>query len=195
MNENGNSTEILQSDESIFDSSSNITSTLNQKHGTVGDIEILESDKNKFVSSSNLNSTQNQKLRKGGGILFKGSHRDKETKSVSFSTVDIRFHEMILGDNPDCKEGPPVQIGWEPYATKRFNLDKFEESRRGERRSGQRALQICPLHRHQIVRQGVQSEAIWKRMEEMEKIKNQRARSAAGYKWKQKFRLRGNWGN
>ena len=30
------------------------------------------------------------------------------TKHVRFSTIEIRKYPMILGDHPDCSEGPPV---------------------------------------------------------------------------------------
>jgi hypothetical protein len=33
-----------------------------------------------------------------------------EKKHVSFATLEFREYDIILGDHPDCSEGPPVSI-------------------------------------------------------------------------------------
>lgn len=40
-------------------------------------------------------------------------HNDVVEKHVSFSTVSIRAHEVILGDHPCCAEGCPLSLGWQ----------------------------------------------------------------------------------
>ena len=47
-------------------------------------------------------------------------------RSVSFQTVHIYEHPMILGDNPGGAFGPPLTIDWEAQASYEFPLDEYE---------------------------------------------------------------------
>lgn len=58
----------------------------------------------------------------------------RDDQKVQFTKVDIYHHEVVLGDNPFCREGPPIQIGKQIEHTS-FDIDSFEELRRGKRRS------------------------------------------------------------
>jgi hypothetical protein len=52
---------------------------------------------------------------------------------VAFDTVTVREYGMILGDNPSCSYGPPVQLDWEYFERPVEDLDIYEEAR-GDRR-------------------------------------------------------------
>ena len=52
---------------------------------------------------------------------------------VAFDTITVREYGMILGDNPSCSYGPPVQLDWEYFERPAEDLDVYEEAR-GERR-------------------------------------------------------------
>eukprot|EP00567_Pseudictyota_dubia_P011791 CAMPEP_0197464460 /NCGR_PEP_ID=MMETSP1175-20131217/64034_1 /TAXON_ID=1003142 /ORGANISM="Triceratium dubium, Strain CCMP147" /LENGTH=320 /DNA_ID=CAMNT_0043000441 /DNA_START=287 /DNA_END=1251 /DNA_ORIENTATION=+ len=56
-------------------------------------------------------------------------------KSVRFSSVHIREYAPVVGDNPSCNEGLPVQLGWEHTPTSSFEggIDAYEKSREGSR--------------------------------------------------------------
>lgn len=56
-------------------------------------------------------------------------------KSVSFGTVQVHEHAMILGDHP-CACGPPVTIHWKPSASHTFaSVQDFEDSEFTRRRA------------------------------------------------------------
>jgi hypothetical protein len=50
----------------------------------------------------------------------------KDGKSVRFDTVQVRCHEVILGDNPAVTAGPPVTIKWIAFETETISVDEFE---------------------------------------------------------------------
>lgn len=58
-------------------------------------------------------------------ILIKQTRR---TSVVSFSSVEVRQYERILGDNPACSTGPPLTIGWKFDEAKTINMsvDDYE---------------------------------------------------------------------
>ena len=58
-------------------------------------------------------------------ILIKQTRR---TTIVSFSSVEVRQYERILGDNPACSTGPPLTIGWKFDESKTMNMsvDDYE---------------------------------------------------------------------
>lgn len=53
---------------------------------------------------------------------------------VTFDTVSIREYNRILGDHPDCTEGPPITIGWNYSEQPVQDLEDYE-SNRHQRRS------------------------------------------------------------
>jgi hypothetical protein len=58
------------------------------------------------------------------------------TKTVRFDcSLTITEFPMILGDNPACSAGAPVQIGWNAICSTSRNLELFEHLRKDERRS------------------------------------------------------------
>jgi len=58
--------------------------------------------------------------------LTPSNHKTK--KSVNFGSVLIREYVRTVGDHPDCKEGPPITIGWEYIEMPPQDLEAFEET-------------------------------------------------------------------
>lgn len=52
----------------------------------------------------------------------------KVKKSVSFSKLlEVRTHEVIIGDHPCCKDGLPVGLGWDHSETEFIDIDSYNE--------------------------------------------------------------------
>jgi len=62
----------------------------------------------------------------------------RESLSVSFHRSEFQMHSMTLGENPAAVEGPPMSIGWEPFASHLWNVDDYEEAK--ERINASRSL-------------------------------------------------------
>ena len=110
-------------------------------------------------------------------------------KTVSFDKVEIHFHELILGDHPDCVDGPPIGIG-NAFGEKQVSVDHFEHTRRGKRRKGEKNLFISSLQRLKLLKGTGKYKAseIYDRMDEMESIRKERLNSCRGLVWKTRMR-------
>jgi hypothetical protein len=54
---------------------------------------------------------------------------DDGCRRVSFSTIEIHEHAMIMGNNPWTSHGCPLEIDWEEVGNYSLNLEDYEESR------------------------------------------------------------------
>lgn len=61
-------------------------------------------------------------------LKSESSSMSTEKKSVSFDSVEINEHQVILGDNPSVSSGPPVTVAWESHESYTFSVDEYEES-------------------------------------------------------------------
>ena len=57
----------------------------------------------------------------------------KRKRNITFSTVQIREYDVVVGDHPSCKDGLPLAIGWNYKQERSQKLDTFETSRKGRR--------------------------------------------------------------
>jgi hypothetical protein len=64
---------------------------------------------------------------------FPGRERKKKrrhTNAVRFSDVNVREYERIMSDNPACRSGPGIGIGWNYDATEtNLSVDEWEDRR------------------------------------------------------------------
>lgn len=105
---------------------------------------------------------------------------------VSFDKVEIHYHDIILGDNPDCVEGPPISIDWGYFDKVTLSIDHFEHTRRGKRRKGEKNLFISSLQRLKLLKGTgkYKSSEIYDRMDEVQSIRKERQNSCRGLVWK-----------
>ena len=52
------------------------------------------------------------------------------TKSnVSFTTIEVREHAMILGDGPSASGGPAVELDWNSQSESTMDLNEYEANK------------------------------------------------------------------
>lgn len=101
------------------------------------------------------------------------SGTSKRSREVSFHSLQIRYYPMILGDNPACSIGAPVQLGWDFVEEEKHDLDVFEVERRPRRKL--KHLVLSYYRRKDILLQaGYQEEEMRSLERQLGKLKRQR---------------------
>lgn len=101
-------------------------------------------------------------------------------KSTSFSTVEIREYNIVIGDNPSVSRGAPIGLGWKYVSSSPIKIDEYEFTRMSEGRLvtsfGARAgLILTHLRRRSMLRYaGFTEEEIKEATAEARRIKAQR---------------------
>ena len=100
------------------------------------------------------------------------------SKSLSWNTIEIATHEVILGDNPSVTLGPPLSLGWEVWEKISLPLEEYE-AYRPERRSALN-LRMSRSERERLLMQefGVSRSHIREVTEIVNKIRLRRNASA-----------------
>ena len=110
----------------------------------------------------------------------------KATKTMVVSwdpTIRIHEHPIILGDNPACSSGAPIQIGWKAQESISRNLDMYEYCRQDERKVGKKL--VLPVQRRAqiLLRAGYSLEKIGNAVMEVEMIQKQRRETLSKQGW------------
>ena len=108
---------------------------------------------------------------------------NNKSSHVSFENVEIRRYPMILGDNPSCRCGCPVSLGWEYEEIPTISVDDYEDYRikHRPRRQGKQLYQlILNYYQRQDIfgRMGLDPIELKQRGREMLKIQRQRKHTA-----------------
>ena len=60
-------------------------------------------------------------------LLSSSSAKSKQRGTVRFGTIEIRQYNVIAGDNPDCRKGPAISLGWDYVnAEEKISVDDYE---------------------------------------------------------------------
>jgi len=118
------------------------------------------------------------------GSSLKSCMRTKSSQSsakkVSFGSIEIREYPRILGDNPSCKRGPAISLGWYNNGRKtKLSIDQFEKTRSTSSRYHRRCPVLSSRDRIRILRDegGVTAKEILIARREISMIKRSRERS------------------
>lgn len=65
-------------------------------------------------------------------IIDKGSEElvSDGSRAVRFGLVEIRVYEQILGENPACRTGPSLEIGWNYTVVDPIKVSSYERARK-----------------------------------------------------------------
>ena len=132
---------------------------MKRPHACVGRGSILKP----ADPSNNKNDTSNTTRSSG----------TRKRREVSFDAIYIRHHPMILGDNPACSIGPPIELDWGYMHEEKHDLDTYEIGRRSRRRL--RHLILSYYRRKDILLQaGYEEDEIRSAERQIGKLKRQR---------------------
>lgn len=96
---------------------------------------------------------------------------------VSFSTIEVREYERIVGDHPETKVGPPMAIGWAYAEPEVSMLDDYEADRRAARKGN---LRMSSITRKNILKNvfEIPEEEIRMAEKEVQKIFSKRVKTS-----------------
>jgi len=115
----------------------------------------------------------------------------RHKKNVSFSTVDIHYHKVELGDNPAVSFGPPLARRWEAHGHVRHGLDEYEAN---TKRRNRKDLLIPGFVRNRLLQQaGYSIYDIEVARSSAEDIRLSRKVNARDGWWNRKRRRRGKY--
>ena len=105
------------------DSSSSTSSTVTSSHPSALSLQALGESVHEAIAVDNLEKTSNP-------------------KHVSFDSVHVHEHAVILGCNPGLRAlpsgpGPALTLSWESLRSSDYNMDDFEARRQSSRRPKQ----------------------------------------------------------
>lgn len=99
------------------------------------------------------------------------------TKTVSFDSIQLNEHHVILGDNPSVTSGPPLTIAWESQACYHSSVDDYELSR-PSRRTKERMIIPRNVREEWLRKSGYARSDMEEAQCNLQKMKRQRAVSA-----------------
>ena len=99
-------------------------------------------------------------------------------QQVQFEYIEVREYDQILGDNPACRCGPPISLGW-TYGTEWcVSVEEYESGRDFRRK--RKHLYLTPVTRHNVLtrRLGYSPEDVKRAEDDVRLIQRNRKRTA-----------------
>ncbi|GAX10440.1 hypothetical protein FisN_21Lh138 [Fistulifera solaris] len=100
-----------------------------------------------------------------------------KSTSVSFGSVLVHYHPIVLSNNPAAREGPPIELAWEALYSEVFHVDELTVD---EKRTAGNVKRIVGEDREKWLREkGFCDHCLQKVSAEIEAIKQSRSDEAA----------------
>ena len=97
---------------------------------------------------------------------------------VQFDRVDIREYDTVLSNNPACRYGPSVELGWEYHQDQHHHnlaVSQYEKERQGKRRAKASQYYLSEVQREATLeRADFSKKDIMKATKEKNKARRQR---------------------
>lgn len=100
-----------------------------------------------------------------------------QLKRVSFANLEVRQYPIILGDHPDCSNGPPVTIGWEYEHCGNIDVTAYESIRRKRRSSYDLGIPLRVRDRILRTSSGHTDKELRNAIAEVRRVRRQRIRT------------------
>jgi len=144
----------------------------------------LEDSLRSFISEELLRSST---LSNSSNTASLGNnYGGQNNNTVSFGSIQIHSHRLILGDNPSVSSGPPVTVDWKPFLSGTYDLDEYEKQKPEPR--GKEAMILPRSVREELLRnEGFSRGEMKVATEEVAKIRQQRLKSSNDGKLIRKF--------
>ncbi|GAX16697.1 hypothetical protein FisN_21Hh138 [Fistulifera solaris] len=105
------------------------------------------------------------------------SFSSSRSTSVSFGSVLVHYHPIVLSNNPAAREGPPIELAWEALYSEVFHVDELTVD---EKRTAGNVKRILGEEREKWLREkGFCEHCLQKVLAEVEAIKQSRSEEAA----------------
>ncbi|GFH57417.1 hypothetical protein CTEN210_13893 [Chaetoceros tenuissimus] len=113
-------------------------------------------------------------------LLNEGIVKKEKTVAfrLTFGDVEVRSHQMILGDNPAVSSGAPVTIDWDPYNVAACPIDAYEKEREGQIRHSLEC-RIPEQARFEILKQVHGASEITKGIKKVKQSKRERLETSS----------------
>lgn len=124
---------------------------------------------------------------KGDSMAQRHGRINKTENAVSWGTIEIHSHVIVLGDNPSVSHGPPIALGWEKIDSCELSVDDYESRLEG-RRSKQELILLGALREDWLRELGYSRSELKEAVSVVKKIKIDRRSSADDGKIWEKLR-------
>ena len=121
-----------------------LKSCLKKQHPQQGSRTVSSSSLSSSYREKVSSSTSSSSRRRSSTSSRRRQRSSLPKKGVHFSTIHVREHPIILGDNPAVSSGAPIQIDWDAQCDAIHHIDYYELIRLQERRT-QRKEFLLPV--------------------------------------------------
>ena len=101
--------------------------------------------------------------------------RKKNPLNVKFNSIQIRYYDITLGDNPSCMYGPPVTLDWNYDEMEPVAIDSYEEGKKNPPRRMHQMVMLSRQRKNLLkTAAGITDDEIFAATDEMHKIQKER---------------------